>query len=412
MFSGLYPHSLGKVAHVRMGIDPLIRMLPQYLGAAGYRTGIVGKTHLWPPDKDYGSEFASLTIDRHLSPELGEADAYLCYLAEHDLRDAKDESKLPLELYRALWAAREARRFFEGCDERPFFLFCSFVKPHPPLDPPRPYDTYYAEANLPEPRARESELSTKPSAVRNKMDREVVADRESRQRQTRRFYGLMTLIDRAIGDIVDALGESGRLENTIILFTSDHGDYMGDHYLTGKEFFHEPSAGVPFILSGPGIASGKATDALAGHVDILPTFLELAGAEVPNRLEGCSLAPVLRDPEVTVRDVIFGELHRGIKTPQGVWWTGQKMAATQRHKYIYYSRAWQGEGFEEELYDLQRDPHEFDNLADTETETCREMRDLILAWQVDTQVNQLYPEDDRYPLTFFDPKSGGVAYAK
>jgi arylsulfatase A-like enzyme len=411
MFSGLYPHTLGKVAHMRTETDSRLKTLTHFFIQAGYRTGIVGKTHFWPPDETYGSDYVRLTIDRQLCGELGQNDAYLAYLDKMQLKGVKDESRIPLEHYRTVWTAKETSDFLRSGDGRPFFLFCSFVKPHPPYDPPAPFDTYYTSADLPEPRARRSELTSKPHSVRNKMNRSLVYDRERGESAARRYFGLVSLIDRSIGEIMNTLSDTGERENTIVLFTSDHGEFLGDHFMTGKEFFYEASASIPLIFNGPGVYRGGVTSALAGHVDLLPTLLDIAGLEVPKRRDGISLGEVLQNPDKnTERDVLFGELHRGIRTDSGIWWIGQRMATDRRYKYIYYVNAWKTGGTEEELYDLIEDGAEFNNLADEKPQVCRRLRDALLAWEINSLPNSLYPIDDRYPLAHYVPEEDRVEY--
>jgi len=412
MFSGLYPHSFGKVAHIRMPIDPRIRMLPAYLADAGYRTGIVGKTHFWPPTETYGAEGAWLTIDSHLSKELGEHDAYKAYLREQGYSDVADESQLPEEHYRTRWTARESAAFIRSEDERPFFLFCSFVKPHPPYDPPEPYASLYADADFPVPVAREEEFTTRPLFVRSRMDRDLVADPARLQGMKAKYGGLVTMLDAAIGDIVSALEETGVLDNTMIVFTSDHGEFLGDHYLRNKTLFYEASAAIPLIMAGPDILEGQVSPALTGHVDLLPTLLDFAGIDLPGRREGESLRPVLTTGNTEGwREAMFGELVVQLRiSSEGVWSNNLKMVTTDRHKYCYYSRVLDGEGAEEELFDLHNDPHEFENLAETAEgrEICRDMRDRLLEWLARAEEHRLYPVDERYPYSTYVRETGRI----
>ncbi len=209
MFSGQYPHSVGKTAHVRMRIDPRVQMLPQLFRDGGYRTGIIGKTHFWPVDELYGAEYGRLTIDRHLSPELAENDAYVAYLRAQGLDHITDESQFPPEHYRTNWTAREVDEFMNMDDSRPFFLFSSFVNPHPPFDPPEPYASMYRDAALPPPVVREEEFSTRPLFVRSRMDRDLLSDSRPLRRMKEKYLALITMVDEAVGTIVDSLRASG-----------------------------------------------------------------------------------------------------------------------------------------------------------------------------------------------------------
>lgn len=411
MFSGLYPHNAGKVAHVRADTDTRLKMLPQLFGAAGYRTAIIGKTHFWPADETCASEYARLTIDRHLSHELGSKDAYISYLQELGLESVEDESRLPLKHYRTCWTAREALRFIANGDDRPFFLFCSFVKPHPPYDPPAPYDSMYDVVVLPGPAAHESELTTKPQSVRLRMDPDGTADRISWMESARRYYGLISLVDRAVGVIVSALHEHRQAEKALVLFTSDHGELLGDHFVKGKELFYDASASVPMILCGPGVCRGGLSTVLAGHVDILPTLLDIAGIDTLRRCDGRSLAGVLADPRSQIdRQVLFAELHRGTRTDDGVRWIGDAMAVDRRYKYIYHANAWESDHREQELYDLSADRKELYDIADAHPGICRRMRDAVLQWMVGSLVNTIRPVDERYPLARYDTGTHRIEY--
>jgi arylsulfatase A-like enzyme len=353
-----------------------------------------------------------LTIDAHLSPELAEHDAYKAYLREQGYGDVADESQLPEEHYRTRWTARESAGFIRSDDPRPFFLFCSFVKPHPPYDPPEPYASLYADAGLPAPVAREEEFTTRPLFVRARMDRDLLADTGRLHDMKARFYGLVTMLDSAIGDVVDALNDSRKLDNTIVVFTSDHGEFLGDHYLRNKTLFYEASAAIPLIVAGPRVLRGHVSPALTGHVDLLPTLLDFAGIELPSRREGESLRPILTSQDtVDWREAMFGELVVQLRVPsEGVWCNNLKMVTTDRHKYCYYSRVLDGEGTEEELFDLHNDPNEFDNVAGTADggQVCRGMRDRLLEWLARAEEHRLFPLDDRYPYSTYLRESGKI----
>ena len=256
---------------------------------------------------------------------------------------------------------------------QPFFLFCSFWKPHGPYDVPVPFDSMYndVEIPLPEPETGETigrlPLPVQKLILRGKKP-EYDMDRGQLQWLYRSYYGTVSHVDREIGLILDALKEFGVHENTIVVFTADHGDQLMEHGLTGKNVFFESSIRVPLMIRFPGPVRPGRYDALVESIDVLPTLFELAALHEPENCQGRSLVATIsgsgrpapdRDaafsenvvPEViTGGDMDFhfakGEGVKGVRHPDA------RMVRTKRWKYIYY-----GSG-EAELYDLRDDPRE------------------------------------------------------
>ncbi len=199
--------------------------------------------------------------------------------------------------------------------------------------------------------------------------------------------GLINEIDTHIGRIVDYLKESGKDKETLIVLTSDHGDYLGDHWLGEKELFHEESIRVPLIVVDPRPSADKsrgvASNALVEAIDLVPTFIEAAGGEAkPHLLEGRSLHPLLQGEAIrNWRDAVFSEVDyawRGARLSLDLepHETRGYMIRTEEYKYVSY------DGFRPQLFDLKQDPKELRDLASlTEySELCKSFEDKLYHW--------------------------------
>ncbi|MGC9347085.1 MAG: sulfatase family protein [Anaerolineae bacterium] len=394
IFTGLYGHRHKVMYNMNLredrmdppewtGLGADVLAFPEILAQHGYRTSFFGKLHTKQmEDKALGLEFMRLAEGKGQFVDYGTApDDYRQYLLDRGYppdiwrtwelpaygRLGYVTSPLPVEDYIDTWTASEALRYLDEVDE-PFFSWVSFSGPHTPWDPPRPYDTMYTPNEIPLPVRREGELeekhprwvarlartvpaipprSTDPS-VEGGIDRayERLSEEETRA-MLAAYYGQISLIDAQIGRLLDDLDGRGVRDHTVVLFTSDHGDYLGNNWAFYKYGApYESLARVPFIVSWPGVlASDQRSDALVSLTDVAPTFLELAGVSAVPDMDGRSLTPLLLGEQVRWRDAVFvdaGQL-RAIMTP--TW------------KYI----RWQ-DGFEES-YNRKEDPHDLYNLA-------------------------------------------------
>jgi arylsulfatase A-like enzyme len=218
----------------------------------------------------------------------------------------------------------------------------------------------YLDRELPLPKWRPGELATKPkeeTRLRFNYTRQVVdlIDRNPDRRDEiihkirAGHYGGLTFIDAQLGEILKALERKGILDETLILYSSDHGSHLGDHDLIHKGTIYDSSARVPFIVRAPGLIKAGTTPAFAGHVDIMPTLLSLAGVPLPPDIEGRDLSPVLLGKAPSVQNHVIIEIRGG---------TG---IITDRWKMMVYPNDNDGA-----LYDLDADPDELENLyADT-----------------------------------------------
>lgn len=366
---------------------------------SGYQTHCVGKTHFFPQRLPMGFE----TQDSYEALQdfgNGYVNDYFEWLKERTDIQERDsglgsnswvggESCLPEELHNNSWVATRGIDFLNRRDrDRPFFLNLSFHRPHAPLDPPKEYRAMYEDCPIPPApvgdwAARHDVPVVDINAWHGGLSDEELA--ESR----RSYYALITHIDAQIGRFRAAL-EAMNAGPTWFLFTSDHGEMLGDHNLFRKTYAYQGSAGIPMIVTPPEKPGQRICGAPISHQDIMPTLLEAAGLEAPKHVEGRSMIPLLNgspvtellfrgDPVLAVdpkrpvvtsrsdprpqdgrcpveanwREYVHGE-HSPCYHPD----TGMQFLTDGKEKYIWYTLTG-----EEQFFDLTADPDELYNLA-------------------------------------------------
>jgi len=274
--------------------------------------------------------------------------------------------------------------------DKPWCLHLSYIKPHWPYIAPAPYNTMFGAADvLPVVRSEEERRDPHPvyRAFMNLRVSSSFARDEVRDEVIPVYMGLIKQIDDQLGLLFRFMEERGLLANTLIAFTSDHGDYLGDHWMGEKDLFHEPSARVPLIIVDPSAAAdtsrGSACDNLVEAIDLVPTVLEALGgdpAQQNHRLEGLSLLPLLRDQRPPVwREFAFSEYDYSI-LPVGA---ALGIAPSEAHLFMVADKRWKyvhAVGFRPMLYDLETDPNEFHDLgADPAFDAQRQRMSAALA---------------------------------
>ena len=239
-------------------------------------------------------------------------------------------------------------------EAKPWTLFVSWLRPHYPLVCPPEFYALYPLEKMDHARFTETdELPLHPvtRTLRRHFNYDDAFDERSRQIARASYYGLCSFLDAQVGQVIDVLKATGQADNTLVIYTSDHGDHNGDRRLWTKMTLYDEAARIPMILSGPDIARGHETDALASLVDVYPTVMETVGAK-SDAIErpGLSLASLSASP--LADRAVLSEYHDG-GSPVGMF-----MLRTGRWKYNYYP------GYAPELFDLYADPDELNDLAE------------------------------------------------
>ena len=333
------------------------------LRTAGYATTLAGKMHFVGPDQLHGYE-ERLTTDVYpasfdWTPDWTlPADARLPWyhnvesLLMAGVRESAMQTDYDDEV--CFHAVRKLRELARGGDGRPFFLTVSFTNPHDPWEVRGRHWDLYAGVDVGRPAAGRAAdpLSERLREMCGLDDRPLTPEEEQRAR--RAYLAAVSYADERIGEVLAALEDGGLAGDTIVVFTADHGELLGEHGLWYKMSFFDPSARVPLIVRVPGGAPGRVGEPVS-QLDLAPTLAAVAGTELgPDALDGASLLPLLRGGERAARDVVAEYLAEGVTEPA-------VMIRRGRHKYVRCGDD------PDQLFDLDADPHELRTVADAET---------------------------------------------
>ncbi|MHC4873223.1 MAG: sulfatase family protein [Planctomycetota bacterium] len=356
-------------------LDHKIPTIPRILADNGYDTRAIGKMHFGPPRRHNG--FAKMELMEE-GPRFREDDEYMAYLMEngygniqniHGIRNLlyymPQRSLIPEEHHGSTWVGdRSAEYIKKTAGRRPFFLWASWIAPHPPFDIPDTYADMYRDADLPEPIINETGID-KNTELRQGILGYPEGDGMF-EKYTRRmrevYYSSISLVDKNIGKVLDALEESGEMDNTVIIFTTDHGELLGDYKSFGKSICYDTSARIPFIIRYPEkIKPGSIDERFCDLNDIMPTILDAAGLEYPGgyELPGGSLfndTDKDRQYQYTSHSKDFFR------------WVSIR---DRKFKYNYFFRG------TEELFDMENDPQEKVNLLQDNAEQYKEIKDKL-----------------------------------
>lgn len=354
------------VSGFRNGILPgftnqLDRSLPTFadtLRAAGYHTWYVGKWHTQGRPSEHGFEetlglFSSgggeptVMEDVHGRPITG----YRGWVFQSDAGETYPERGVGLTPDISNRFADAAIELISRKPERPFFLQLNYTAPHDPLLMPPGYEEMYPPEGMPLPAnfrlvhpfdhgnfwGRDEQLLPWP-----RLPEDVRADLAA-------YYAVISHMDESIGRVLRALEDSGQLDNTLIIFASDHGLAMGSHGLRGKQNMYEHTINVPLIFRGPGIPKGRTSETQGYLRDLYPTVCDLVGLQIPASVEGKSLKPAI-ESQAEIYPYVFGYYDRTIS---------QRMIRGEGFKFILYPQV-----DRRQLFDLKKDPLELNNLAD------------------------------------------------
>ena len=417
--TGRYPHVTGARA-LGQRIDPSERLVPRILSDAGYACGLVGKLHLSPCSggrvEDRIDDGYSVFDWSHDPSNLWPGhNAWRLWLNDQGVKypeppGAKSESGIQMALQPAwgvpidpkymhsAWCADKAIQFIRGQRlYNPWFFSVNTFQPHAPFWPAEEYLRRYRPEDMPAPNYREGELKNKP--VYQQLDFKGTSGGEERisfpktselerKKIKAAYYAMIEQLDTEVGRMLQALEDTGQAENTIVIYSSDHGEMLGDHGIFEKgPYFYEGLIRVPLIIRWPGkYKAGLRSDALVELVDLAPTLLEAAGVVVPERMQGKSLTPLLTGQTTAHRDSIFCEFFDSLAIydppPMAV------CVRTERYKIVHYQKLNTGE-----LYDLHKDPEESYNLWDDSS--ARPVREQLMHTMVARMVDTVDPIPQR-----------------
>jgi arylsulfatase A-like enzyme len=340
---------------------PDLPTLAQCFRDGGYQAHAVGKLHVYPPRDRIG--FDDVILCEEGRPHIGAVDDYDMFLAERGFTGEQFAGgmnnnnymhrpwHLPEACHVVNWSTREMCRTIKRRDpRRPGFWYLSYTPPHPPLTPLACYMDFYRQFAAEPAFAADwaADVERLPRALQMVRNFYPALSAPVLQEVRRAFMALCTHIDHQLRLVIGTLREEGLLDDTIILFTADHGEMLGDFGLFAKRLYYESAAGIPMILVGTAgsdaVPVGRTDDRLVGLVDVMPTLLDLAGLPRPTSVEGFSMTGERRRP------VLYGDIGEGPNA--------SRMLHDGRHKLIWYPA-----GNKVQLFDLEEDPKELVDLA-------------------------------------------------
>ncbi|MCC9603664.1 sulfatase-like hydrolase/transferase [Stieleria sp. JC731] len=408
MFKGFYPHTTG----ILKNADRWRRSWIEHLNDAGYYCVNIGKMHTWPYVTELGfhERFVVENKDRYLEGRyfFDEWDKALRFrglvkqqrelyrkLPDYDQRLGAFEWELPEDTHPDFFVGDMAKWWIESTPKKdPLFLQIGFPGPHPPYDPIARYAEPYLSKPLPLTPVTEAELDRQPPAFKelrihnSEIDHDSVImplDVSDQQRQRQRAYYLanVTMIDQKVGEIMETLQRNEYGDNTIVIFTSDHGDCLTDHGQSQKWTMYEQITRVPMIVWCPErFQGGEVLRGLVQQMDIGPTILQWAGVDVPGELEAVSIADGIDNPaSFTGRPYVYCE-----QVKDGVL-TGcefMTMVRNQTHKLVHFLDEPYGQ-----LFDLVNDPEELTNLWDSPDSNLvkQQLLDELREWRIRSGVH-------------------------
>ncbi|WP_164100734.1 sulfatase-like hydrolase/transferase [Candidatus Laterigemmans baculatus] len=357
--------------------DPSLTTWPAAMQEAGYHSWWVGKWHLAgrPTTRGYSESLGLFSSGGSRFPLAypqdyrgEEVTGYRGWIFQSDDRQLQPEHGVGLTPTINARFADAAIKFLARRSPQPFFLHVNFTAPHDPLLVPPGDESKYDPAQIPLPNNFQPQHPFDHGNFDGRDEQLLPWPRteEIVRRDLAAYYAVISDLDAQIGRILKALEQNGHADNTIVIFSSDHGLAMGSHGLRGKQNMYEHTINVPLIFAGPGIPAGETRAAQCYLRDLFPTTCELAGVPVPKSVQGKSLVPVLHGQTDEIYPFIVG-----------YFGDSQRMIRTDRWKYIWYPQI-----NHEQLFDLQNDRDELHNLAAAPSHTRRrsELRQQLLDW--------------------------------
>ena len=398
LLTGLYPHNHGQLSNMGNfnGVfsDQILDKpaYPQLLKDSGYNVSCIGKWHLakqgdtefwgydkWHPYNEWHQMLKEDGIDYRIDQDAvqpyewgGNAPFY-------------GELPLPVDKTMEAWTADKTIDLLNGYSdsENPFMIAANFFGPHFPYAVPEPYLSMYDPDSVERWGNFDELFINKPLIQQKELLRWNSSHLtwEDWQKVIAAYWGFCTFIDDQVQRILNCLEENGLDKNTIVIFSTDHGDMLGSHRLFNKGFhMYEETHHIPLVIRWNEVtAPGSTCNEFVNLVDLMPTFLEIGNAPIPDNLDGRSIVPLLKGDTVDDwNDDVFAEFHGYEPTLATV-----RMVRTDNWKYVYNPYS------EDELYDMKSDPHELHNLANHLgfKHVLRRMKDRMVKWLRETEDN-------------------------
>ncbi|MBN1346342.1 MAG: sulfatase-like hydrolase/transferase [Phycisphaerae bacterium] len=407
VMTGLWPHASGLTAN-NIPLPTETRCLPELLGDGGYRTAYMGKWHLG--DEIFAqhgfAEWVSMEdgYRKHYRPgrDRSARSDYHRFLLEKGYAPAEDgtfsrafAARRPIEHCKPKFLEQKACEFLRRHRDKPFMLYINFLEPHMPffgpLDAEHDPDEIDLPGNFADPLEENEPLRYR--TLRERHRARYGTDEQSIRKLIARYYGLVTQVDLSVGAILKTLDDLGLAEDTIVVYTSDHGDMMGSHHMVEKSVMYEEAVRVPWLMRIPRMKGGsKRVGQPVSHIDMVPTLLDLMGAKSRPALPGQSLVPLILGKRVG-EDHVFIEWNPGAGATQKVEGADvsaaeeeRRRVAGERTRSIIAPDGWKlclSDKDKCQLFNLKQDPGETRNLFDSGrySEVIGRLSKRIRRWQ-------------------------------
>jgi len=382
--TGMYPSTIRANRNGNARFETDLPLVTKLFADAGYVCGNVGKLHLacaYDAPEARADDGYTMYAYSHAPRPHGGYD-YMDWVAEKgaSLEDlVTSDDGVPAELHQSTWCAKRTIDFIDEAGDTPWLITVNPFDPHPPFDPPKDWLARFDPEGMPGPHFRESDIEAQSALepvdfqTKSRPPGPIATEgatppsyggggalglHEDVRKLQAAYYAMIGLVDEQFGRILAHLDARGLRDDTIVIFTSDHGEMLGDHGLVLKGArFYEGLVRVPLIVSWPGhVPDGRQSKALVELTDIAPTLLKFADIAVPDHMQGRSLDGVLagETDAASHRDHVRCEYFDAVAMPDG---TSATMLRTDRYKLVMYHNHGLGE-----LFDLEADPWEHDNL--------------------------------------------------
>jgi len=398
MMGGRWPHQHGSVTFGKeyATMKPGEELMIDRLADAGYHIGYQGIWHITrAPEDDRSAEYAlfkeeGFAREQYLEMLIeqggkdGDQSGPVNFHSDHGTIEGKLSIPVPARWTRPIEEHLDMQRahsiadfILNAPDDRPFAAWCSSGIPHPPLLVPEEFVDLFDSTDMTPPPGFGEDRCGMPDAVAKAPGYQCIADWgwDRWAVAIAAYYGFLAFGDACHRVVLDALEQSGRAEETLVVMTCDHGEMLGAHNMYQKGCMYEDSIRLPFVIAGPGIAPGRRGQ-LASQTDMAPTILELLGLPALKEASGKSLVPIIRDAAAPGPEYTFSEFNGEIDGGNKI-----RTCISERYKYSYYH-----EDPIDQLFDLDEDTDELSNLATDPdyADITREMQTVLARWMRET----------------------------